>query len=239
LIYEWKLDGEIRNFGDALYEVFLDDATKENWQNNEEVMYFPIGSVIVNEVIEETLDQGFKPFFMSCGWRGEPLDKSLIKHCTFIGARGPQTQAELERVGVSVSITMDAAYAIPPLVKQGEPNGLTLCIRHIKDPTDYTPNSSFEIGTDALFSPVVQDKQDVLDLVEKISGARFILAGSMHAAIIADAYGVPYAPFSSSYVDCPPKWQDWLASINVTDVEWVGTIIEGRKWHQKITKKGK
>jgi hypothetical protein len=239
LIYEWKLDGEVRNFGDALYEVFLDRETKKNWEENEEVMYFPLGSVIVDTVIEETLDQGFKPFFLSCGWRGEPLNPKLLKHCTFIGARGPHTQAELEKHGINVSVTMDPGYSIPPLVPAGEPHGMTLSIRHIKDPSDYSPSNAMDLGADALFSPVVQNKQDILDLIEKISGARFVLAGSMHAAIIADAYKVPFALLSSSYIDCPPKWEDWLASININNASWVDNIIDGRKWHKEVTKEGK
>lgn len=233
MIYEWKLDGETRNFGDALYEIFLDDSTMFNWNTDVDHMHFPVGSVICNGVIRETLELGYKPFFYNCGWRGEPLDPALVKEAEFIGARGPHTRAELERNGISVAVTMDPGYKIPLLVPRGEPNGLVLSIRHIQDDSDYSIDSALQLGADALFSPVVHDRQDILDLIEKISGARFVLAGSMHAAIVAHAYDVPFALLDAGYINCPPKWEDWLASIEIEKPHWVDNVIDGRKWYKE------
>jgi hypothetical protein len=232
LIYEWMLDGHVRNFGDALYEIFLDKKTIKTWQEDKNNMHFPIGSVIDNTVIQESLDLGYKPIFYNCGWRGEELKEDLIKHCTFYGVRGPKTQKELARLGVNVSVSLDPAYGIPAVVPEGYANGLTLSIKHIKDPSEYSPNTAGNLGVDALFTPVVEDKQDILDLIEKISGARFVLAGAMHAAIIAHAYKVPFALLDTGFIDCPPKWEDWLLSVGVTQIEWVDNIIDGRKWYK-------
>lgn len=107
------MDGKIRNFGDALYEVFVDPETYRQWIEDDLNTHFPVGSVICNTVIEETLDLGYKPIFYDCGWRGEPLDKDLVKHCIFFGARGPHTQKELARHDVIVPVTMDSGYKIP------------------------------------------------------------------------------------------------------------------------------
>lgn len=238
MIYEWQMDGKIRNFGDTLYEIFLDKETLSEWIEDETNCHFPVGSVICNTVIEETLDLGFKPIFYDCGWRGEALDPKLLKHCIFFGARGPHTQAELGRHGVVVPVTMDPGYKIPQYLEKSEPNGMALSIRHIQDDSDYSIDSALQLGADALFSPVVEEKQDIVDLIEKISGARFVLAGSLHAAIIAHAYRVPFALLDAGYINCPPKWEDWLASIEVTDVNWVDNIIEGRKWYNSAVPQG-
>jgi hypothetical protein len=236
VIYEWKLDGETRNFGDALYELTRDSKIIEEWENDTETMYFPIGSVICNTVISETLDLGFKPVFIDCGWRGEELDPDLAAQCEFYGARGPHTQAALERVGVYVEITLDPAYSLPLSVPRGEPNGLAICVRHIMDTSDYTPNTIFEYKADAMFTPVVEDRDDLIAFAEKISGARFVLAGAMHAAIVAHAYGVPFALLGGEYINCPSKWADWLASVDLGDPVWVDTVVEGREWYNSVVR---
>jgi len=133
---------------------------------------------------------------------------------------------------------MDPGYKIPQYLEKSEPNGMALSIRHIEDDSDYSIDSALQLGADALFSPVVEEKQDIVDLIEKISGARFVLAGSLHAAIIAHAYRVPFALLDAGYINCPPKWEDWLASIEVTDVNWVDNIIEGRKWYNSAVSQG-
>lgn len=231
MIFEWKLDEDTRNFGDALYEIILEPDIREKWQADEKFMFFPLGSVICNIVMEETLDLGYEPVFIGCGWRGEPLNSNLVSHCLFVGARGPHTKQELVRHDVRVDVTLDPAYEVAQLIKKAEPNALALALRHIKDPGEYDYNSMHEMKADAIFSPVVETRDDIVQLIEIISGARFVLTGSLHGAILAHAYGVPFAPLESEYIDCPPKWADWFASIGLGEPVFVDNIVEGRKWY--------
>jgi hypothetical protein len=236
VIYEWKLDGEIRNFGDALHEVLIPAKQHYEWYLDEKNMHFVLGSVIDNTVIKETLRQGYKPVFHGCGWRGEPLETHLVEKCEFIGVRGPNTQEELARHGVDTVVSLDPAYQLPHLFQKGPPNGLAMVIRHIKDPTETNPNTIFDLKADAIFRPKVEDRADILSFIEKVSGARFVLTGAMHAAIVAHAYGVPFALLNSAYIDCPPKWEDWLASIDYGSPVFVDNIIEGREWYNSVRK---
>ena len=231
------MDGKVRNFGDALNEVLLPANIRKQWMDDPEKMYFPIGSVICNEVMDETLRLGVRPVFVGCGWRGESLDPKLVAQSSFIGARGPHTQAELAKHGVEVQVTGDPAYEIPKLFVRGEPNALAICIRHIKDPADYNRNSIFELKADELMTPVVETYEDIVGMIQKISGARFVLAGSMHAAIVANAFGVPFAPFSSGFIDCPFKWTDWFAERGWGEPVWVKDVFEGREWYRSIKDK--
>lgn len=237
MIYEWKLDGVTRNFGDALPEVLYPSVMLEELHSDPENMYFLIGSVICNTVIRKTLDAGYNPIFLNCGWRGEELDDELLAHCEFRGARGPHTAAELEKHGIDVEVTGDPAYELPNLYAKGAPNGLAVVVRHIMDEGEYSENTIHELKADALFSPVVEDYKDILEFIQTLSGARFVLSGSMHACMVAHAYGVPFAPLMSDVVDCPPKWFDWFAAAGLGHPVFVNNVVEGRAWYNTVRKK--
>jgi hypothetical protein len=52
-------------------------------------------------------------------------------------------------------------------------------------------------------------------LVDAICSSRFVLTGSLHCAIIAHAYGIPWAPLNDGYINLPAKWLDFGSSIGV------------------------
>jgi hypothetical protein len=56
----------------------------------------------------------------------------------------------------------------------------------------------------------------------------FVLAGALHAAIVACAYGKPFAFYSGAHIDLPFKWMDFSASINVPTV-FARNAEEGRR----------
>jgi len=236
MIHEWKLNGVTRNFGDAIYELFLDTQVQREWEEDTKKLHYPVGSVIANEHISAALEAGLYPVFHACGWRGTELNPELIKFCEFDGVRGPHTQAELAKHGIDTKVVKDPGYLLPEIVPHGQPNGLAIAVRHITDRQERTANSIHELGVDAIFSPVVDDKTDMIEFIQKLSGARFILTGSLHAAILADAYGIPFALYGGERVDCPAKWADWLASIDVEDVEFVDNIKDGREWYNYAVK---
>lgn len=239
MIHEWKLNGVTRNFGDAVYELFLDEETKREWEEDPKKLHYPVGSVIANEHLEAAINAGLTPVFHGCGWRGRELEPELVKFAEFDGVRGPYTRQELLRHGIDEMIVGDPAYKLPKIVAPGPPNGMALCVRHITDRTKQTSNTIHELGVDASFSPVVEDEGDMVEFIQKISGARFVLAGSLHAAILADAYNVPFALYGGERVDCPDKWRDWLASIDIEEAEWVDNIKDGREWYNHVVKSKK
>jgi hypothetical protein len=62
--------------------------------------------------------------------------------------------------------------------------------------------------------------------IDALVSARFILAGALHAAIVACAYRKPFAYFNSGYIDVPFKWADFAASIAMP-CRFVKTVEEG------------
>lgn len=227
MLYEWKLDGVTRNFGDAMSDLL---ATKQ-MRDDTEKMYFVIGSVICNDIMQETIDAGYTPVFINCGWRGEPLDNALVKRSEFYGARGPYTRKELLQHRVDVTVTMDAAYQLLDELPVGKRHGRKIFVPHIMDPERLEYDAEL-LGVDEVVQPEVKSIAEVKNLVAKLSGASFVLAGAMHAGIVAHMQEVPFAPFGGGYVDCEPKWQDWLASIRVENVKFVKDVNDGMDWYR-------
>jgi succinoglycan biosynthesis protein ExoV len=56
---------------------------------------------------------------------------------------------------------------------------------------------------------------DSKGLVQRIASAEKVIAESMHAAIIADAFRVPWIPIALSREISPFKWVDWAASLDM------------------------
>lgn len=232
VIYEWKYEGVVRNFGDALHEFLVPDDKRLQWMLSEKYCYFVIGSVICNEVIRETLDLGYKPVFINCGWRGEQLNPLLAQRCEFVGARGPDTKAELARLKIKVEVTGDPAYKIPEFLEKAPAHGKTIMVPHMKDDFRHAYRAEW-FGVDEVVQPTVTDSQSIIDLIEKISGADFVFAGAMHAGIIAHSYGIPFAPMSTSFVDCLPKWVDWAKSVDIKNVRFFQQKSQGIEWHKQ------
>ena len=74
--------------------------------------------------------------------------------------------------------------------------------------------------------------------VARIIGARFVLTGSLHGAILAQAYGVPWAAYDDGFVDSPPKWSDWAAYLGV-EIAFTKTLTEGRAWWESQGRRGR
>lgn len=213
MLYEWKLGGVTRNFGDTLYELVYPKKDLVSYAQDNLRCYFLVGSVICNTVMRETFDLGYSPVFINCGWRGEALDPDFVSRSTFIGARGPYTQGELARHGVSVDVTGDPAYEVPSKVTKGDPTNKTIMIPHIQDPLRSSYDKHY-YNVDEIVSPAVTDLQSTVDLIKQISGAQYVFTASLHAAMISHAYGVPFA-IMQTYVNCMPKWVDWAASVGI------------------------
>lgn len=239
MIYEWTPEVSVhtsrptgvRNFGDALIDILYDEKRLEKLYSDTENIYFLLGSVICNETIEQALRLNCTPVFYRCGARGEVLDPDLVKVSMFSEVRGPLTQKLLLDAGIDIRSSIDPGYNVPLEIPKPNPHGYTVLVPHMLDPNrhEYT-NKDF--GVDSIRQVDVYNKTHIEHLINEIGGARFVLTGSLHAAIIAHAYGVPFAPFSNGYVDCPFKWLDWSLSVGINDIQYFNSVNSGREWHK-------
>lgn len=212
----------------------------------------PIGSVLSERILQnitEPVD------VWGCGWRGATLQSSIISRMRFHAVRGPETVAGL---GLPPDTPIgDPALLLPQLLS-GRPkqHGRTLVIPHfyctermsaiqrcrstgcdkflstkiIGKPVPGVRSSPIGIGAMLktylkLGVPIHTGRQAIY----AIAGAGFVLTGSLHGAIISQAYGVPWAAYDDGYVNVPEKWYDWAAYLGVP-IEFVTTLAEGKRW---------
>jgi hypothetical protein len=76
---------------------------------------------------------------------------------------------------------------------------------------------------------------DLKSRINDIATAQFVLAGSLHAAVIACAYGVPFAFWDTGHLDLPFKWRDLAASLNIP-VCFVSNLRDGERVYDVFIK---
>jgi hypothetical protein len=122
----------------------------------------------------------------------------------------------------------------PPPVTGPRP---AVVIPHLLDPTTTTAD---EVGCDELLSARVWQRgrwhrrtaATPLEVVDRIAGAGFVLTGALHGAIVAQAYGVPWAPWTGTRIDCPAKWLDWAAYLDIEHAH-VSDRRSGEIWWER------
>lgn len=62
---------------------------------------------------------------------------------------------------------------------------------------------------------LVDPRGSPADVIAALAGARLVLTESLHGAILADAFGVPWRGFAVSRNFSTAKWKDWTASVRV------------------------
>lgn len=237
----WRQGMRRQNFGDSLTELLigrvvgLPRVSADCWHL--------IGSVIADEVIETDLDligSVHNPViaFWGCGARDEAGVRSdLYPLCRFHGVRGPLTRDVL---GLPKSTPLGDPALLLPLVHKPDPfaetANLALGITHIHDPS---PLEDLRIaaGLDVVLSAGIDDDAASLtSMIDAIVSARFVLCGALHAAIVAAAYGRPFAYWDTGHIDLPFKWRDAAESFCIPTV-FARTVAEGEAFYEKQMKR--
>lgn len=239
-IVEWRPSELYHNFGDHLVwligERIFTPAAWLELQKNKSHRYVLLGSFICDYNIQCLINEGYSPVLIGCGYRGEPLSKQLVHKATFYGSRGTLTQKSLREQSKYVQVIGDPAMLLPLLIPKARPSQKTLLVPHISDEKRHEMQAK-DIGVDEVVQAETTDIASLTELIQAISAASFVLAGSMHAAIVAHAYGVPFAFFmrEGGYLDCPPKWEDWLSSVSVPPVQpvFVQNFADGLQWYHQ------
>jgi len=222
-----------------------------------------IGSLLTRhdmELINYPLD------VWGCGWKGPTTRPSGSEVVRFFAVRGPQTAMGLGLP--TEIVLGDPALLFPRLVPLDvKPHGRTVliphCLRLTAMPASYRRKTT---GCDMVLSPLVlrsfRDhhpsgfslkeifipfirliRQGIYlrgfrDTLGLIAGAGFVLTGSLHGAILSQAYGIPWAAYDDGYVDAPSKWTDWAAYLGI-DIELARNLRDGRDWWRRSGHKGR
>jgi Polysaccharide pyruvyl transferase len=226
-IMYWLKGHNNLNFGDALTDWLTQHITLG--PRIQAARYRLIGSTIDDLSIRSDLE-GLEPeariIFWCCGMReAVPLSPNLRSRIDIFGVRGPLTR---DLLGLQPETPLgDPGLLLPLTVTSRKTEAkYTLCIPHISD--SKCPRQLLqESGADRYLSPVIEAGSDVTQLVSQIANASFVLSGSLHGAIVAAAYDVPFAFWDTSYIDIPFKWRDFATCIGVPTV-FVRDVAEGK-----------
>ena len=227
-----------QNFGDYLPELFCKALLLH--PKVEADIFRLVGSVIDERWIRRDLRKAVGTpdglmAFWGCGKRDvTPISAEVLDKCLFFGVRGPLTR---DALGLPASTVLGDPGLLAPLLFQPEGeagrSGRTICVPHTHD--TLSPAELLTLsGCDSLVSPVVDGSEaGLLGILQQIWDASFVLTGSLHAAIIAFAYGRPFAFWDTGHVDAPFKWNDFATSVGLPDT-FVGALAEGQALYRDV-----
>lgn len=219
----WRRGLSEQNFGDFLSE-FLKKRLFFSFGMDASAIRI-IGSCIDDGLIEtagrDALEQGppaaAKTIYWGCGLRREDgLSEHSRPFVEILSVRGPLTRSAL-RLGDSVPYG-DPALLLPALYRPSPGTRFkhsALLVPHFHDQRNDAQLLAAS-GCDAVLRPnIAADPSAVEAFINDIVSADFILAASLHAAIVAVAYGRPFAYWDSGNIDLPFKWKDFSASVEI------------------------
>lgn len=197
------------NFGDDMNTWFW-DALLKGWRDVEpEVTLFGIGTILSAKTLQDHGQVLVCGSGAGYGGIGE-IDRSRIE---FSWVRGPRTAA-LIGLDPSDAITDPACMAttMPQFLNLPRKTAGTIFIPHRS--TAQLDLNWDRIGRRAGLR-VVLPSGEAEDVISEIARADLVVTESMHGAIFADSFRVPWVPVRISNEFNDFKWRDWAESVEV------------------------
>jgi succinoglycan biosynthesis protein ExoV len=205
-LFYWK--GPKGNFGDDMNEWFWDEVLP-GWRfGAPNATLVGIGSLLGSGF---SLPAGCKIVIGSGAGYGSLPTLESGSGWDFRAVRGPRTAAAL---GLDPAVALTDAAVLAPLLARFndvEKTGQVIFVPHWKTVIDN--RLEWEQICSEAGVRYVSPCGDAEAVIRAIAAARLVLAESMHAAIVADAFRVPWQPVRSGNHFKVFKWQDWADSI--------------------------
>ncbi len=214
----WMRGGPVQNFGDFLSEFFIEHLFFA--QPNPGQRLRIVGSCIDDMFVPPRSERagGDELVFWGCGLRtADGLSDDRRESVDILAVRGPLSRSAL-RLGSTVpfgdpGLLMPALYKAATVLRQ--PTDEALLVPHFHDRRSDAELLAIS-GCDAVLRPnLPNDLTAITEFVDRVVAARFVLAGALHGAIIAAAYGRKFAFWDSGDIDLPFKWADFAASVGI------------------------
>lgn len=255
LVSYWRNGEDILNLGEHFTELLVNEfgyktrcyseALSKNEVSNYDSCLLVIGSRLHKRYINSLKVKNLLVWGKGKGKSGPEFEfninsepyKSKIK---IFAVRGPHTIRQLN---------------LNPNTPQGDPGFLMSLVFPIeKDPLKnniiYIPHHSLDkniaitetknIGADKLIDIMIH-KKDFWQKLREIISARFILTSSLHVAITAQSYGIPWAIHlaKGEKLNMPEKWRDVFEYLGMyPEFKTVENYNEGLMWWKDIGSKG-
>ncbi|MFN7224045.1 MAG: hypothetical protein ACK4MS_08500 [Paracoccaceae bacterium] len=201
-------DAPLGNFGDDLNFWFWDQMLP-GWRDvwADEVL------VGVGTLINDGLPRGRRKLVIGSGAGYGPIPApDLMAECRFEAVRGPRSAAALglplEKGIVDPAVMLSDFPEFRDLPRSGRPI--------------FVPHEASMHRNDwgrlcaAAGVDYVSPGDDAKAVIRRLATAPLVIAESMHAVIIADAFGTPWHAVSISHFFNGAKWLDWADSIDLS-----------------------
>lgn len=204
------VDAGLNNFGDDLNRWLWSRILDRPLNIDDGILMLGIGTLI---------SRGFVPparkyivLGSGTGYDAPPADFGGPKW-EILSVRGPLTAAVLdlppETAVVDASVLVRLLPECEPL-PASERHGIVF-MPHYETLALGNWRQASEMAGFEFLDPLADSEQTV----QRIRGAKLVIADAMHAAIVADALRVPWIPVVISPVSNSFKWMDWTLSLNL------------------------
>ncbi len=214
-------ESERGNFGDDL-NVWLWDALLPGWRDwNSDSTLFGVGTILN----EERLAQSVSALVMGSGAGYGPIPTPETRvRCDFRAVRGPLTRAALGLPDETP--LLDAAMMIPTLpgMSGGGAPARPVFIPHY---STAILNIGWEDLCDGVGLDYLSPEGDSRDVIRRIAASPLVVTESMHGAIMADAYRVPWVAVRVNDRFNSWKWEDWAGAFDM-EVSFIDALAELR-----------
>ena len=208
-LFYWK--SPQGNFGDDLNEWLWDDLLP-GWRGwDPAVTLVGVGTVFNDVHFPQTRPGRFLVLGSGVGY-GAPPSADVRARSDIRALRGPRS-ARLLNLPETTSI-LDPAMMIPTLEAfRGIPrSGRPIFVPHVSS-VGHHPWAEICAGAGVDY---VSPCGEAREVIGRIAGASLVIAESMHAAILADAFRVPWRAVRLSSSFNTDKWMDWGDSLQIT-----------------------
>lgn len=198
------------NFGDDMNLWFWDHFLP-GWRDRDpDATLFGIGSILGTRIVErhgKVLVCGSGSGYGSLG----PVDPDDVR---ISWVRGPLTARLLGLDdGVGISDPASLLTVMPEFADRSRGGGGAIFIPH-------RSTAQLQIDWERLGHlcdlRVVLPNQDARKVIHEIIGADLVVTESMHGAIMADAFRIPWVPIKISNQFNDHKWADWAMGLDLT-----------------------
>jgi succinoglycan biosynthesis protein ExoV len=197
------------NFGDDL-NLWLWDFLLPGFRDvRPDTLLVGVGTVLN----EKLLPAGVRKLVIGSGFGyGRAPDLSDASEWDVRAVRGPLTA---ERLGLDPALALlDPAMMVADMPEfQNLPrNGGTIFVPHWES----TVGGIWPLVCEAAGIFYVDPCGEAKSVIRSIAQAELVIAESMHAAILADAFRVPWVAVTTSQAINSFKWRDWAASLDLS-----------------------
>lgn len=240
-VFHWRENEPLGNFGDALTLLYQERMFDGTCLFRSGAIHL-VGSVISTDRVTRSCRHGYqsndglgRAIFWGCGKKNvDPLPPELARRSIFLGVRGTMTR---DALGLSATTPLgDTALLLPQFYTpkpDARTSGKVLWVPHVHHPDPTSKDIPDNFDPVIMRPDIPNTPADCEAFIDAIASADFVMANAMHAAVVALAYGTPFAFWGGSYINHPFKWADFASGVGF-EMPFASSSTEGRALYDSI-----